>query len=79
MLNIDGISNRIQNNGFVIEIDSNIVQLAQGARVEYLKAISSVRVHASQERFSPKDLERGRFRKFTIGTNRCLRQPVSGS
>lgn len=68
MLNIDGISNRIQNNGFVTEIDGEIVQLAHGARAEYLKAMSSLQVHAPRERFSPKDLEHGPWRKFTIGS-----------
>lgn len=68
MLIIDGISDRIKNNGFVVEIDSEILQLAQGARAEYVSAMPSLQVHAPREKFSPKDLERGPWRKLAIGS-----------
>lgn len=68
MLNIDGISDKIANTGFVVEVDNEIVELCQGARTEYLNAMPSLQVHAPREGFSPKDLERGPWRKLAIGS-----------
>lgn len=77
MLNIDGISDRIKKTGFVIEVDSEIVQLAHGARAEYLNAMSSLQVHAPRESFSPKDLERGPWRKLAIGSANGVGDPYA--
>lgn len=68
MLNIDEIRYQIQSNGFAVEVDSEIVQMAQGARAEYLKAMPSLPVHPPRERLSHRNLEHHPWRKFTIGS-----------
>ena len=77
MLNIDGISDRIRNLGFVIEVDTEIVELSQGARIEYLDLMPSLQVHAPRESFSPKDLERGPWRKLAIGSVNGVGDPYA--
>jgi hypothetical protein len=77
MLNIDGMSDRIGNIGFVIEVDNEIVELSQGARIEYLNAMPCLSVHAPRESFSPKDLESGPWRKLAIGSVNGVGDPYA--
>ena len=68
VLNIGGIRDQIQSTGFVVEVESEIVQMVQGARAEYFIAMLALPVHAPRERFSPKKSEHHPWRKFTVGS-----------
>ena len=75
MLNIEGVSHQIKNNGFIVKVDNGIVELCQGARTEYLTAMPFLKVHAPRESFSPRDLERGPWRKLAIGSVNGVGEP----
>ena len=77
MLNIDGISNRIRNAGFVAEVERECVQMAQGARAEYLDEMPSLSVHAPRGHFLSSDLERSPWRKFAIRSANGIRDPYA--
>lgn len=77
MLNFDGFANQIKSSGFVIEVESEMVRIAKGARVEYLNLLPSLAVHSPREYFSPQDLERGPWRKLAIGSANGVGDPYA--
>jgi len=77
MLKIEDVADRIMNAGYVVEVEKSIVEMAQGARTDYLKVMPTLRIHAPLERFSSKDLENGPWRKFAIGSANGLGDPYA--
>jgi hypothetical protein len=75
--NIDGLSDRIKNTGYVVEVDNEIVEMSQGARTEYLNVVPCLQVHAPRESFSPKNLASGPWRKLAIGSVNGVGDPYA--
>ncbi len=77
MIDITGVLYEIKNTGFSVVVDNEVVELCQGARTEYLNVMPFLKVHAPQEGFSQKDLERGPWRKLAIGSINGLGEPYA--